>query len=87
MAPVMLNVPGAALIMWKLSFGKTRLAQKRMKSLEDRLDAAVAESRRLRTEMDALQERNELRDLRKRLRKQSSLTGTDTWYPDDDTVH
>lgn len=72
---------------WKLKRPKTPTDQERIKDLENRLDAAVAESRRIRVEMDELQKRNELRDLRKRLKKQSRLIGTDVTYSDEETIN
>jgi hypothetical protein len=69
---------------WKLKFGKTRPGQACIKTPERGLDAAVAESKRIRHELDELQKHNELRDLRKRLRRQAKLKGTDTCYPDDE---
>jgi hypothetical protein len=74
--------------MWKLTFAKTRKEQKRIKSMEERLEAAVAESRRLRGEMAELRRQYELRDLRNQLiSKRPTLAGTGTWSRDDDTVH
>jgi hypothetical protein len=70
-------------MVWTLKRKNTPTDKERIKDLEDRLDAAVAESKRMRLEMDELQKRNELRDLRKRLRKQAKLTGTDVSYPDE----
>lgn len=72
---------------WKLKRPTTPTDQERIKDLENRLDAAVAESRRMRFEMDELQRRNELRDVRKRLKKQSRLIGTDVTYSDDETIN
>lgn len=72
--------------MWKLKGKRLPTATERIKALEERLDAAVAESKRLRHAVDALRQRQELRDLRKRLRKQSQLTGTDVGR-DDEAVH
>ena len=72
---------------WKLKRTNTPTDQERIKDLENRLDAAVAESKRMRAEMDELQKRNELRDLRKRLKKQAKLMDTDISYPDDETIN
>ena len=73
--------------MWKLKRKNTPSDHERIKELENRLDAAVAESKRMRLEMDELQERNELRDLRKMMKKRSRLTGTDVIRPDDETIN
>lgn len=72
---------------WKLNRPTTPTDQERIKDLENRLDAAVAESRGLRAEMDELHRRNELRDVRKRLKQQSRLIGTDVTYSDDETIN
>ncbi len=69
--------------MWKLKRRNTPTDQERIKELENRLDAAVAESRRMRQEMDELQKRDELRDMKKRLRRQAKLHGTDIYDPDE----
>lgn len=72
---------------WKLKRSHTPTDQERIEELENRLDAAVAESRRMRVEMDELQKRNELRDLRKRLKKQARSIGTDDTYSDGETIN
>jgi len=72
---------------WKLKRKNTPTDHERIKELENRLDAAVAESKRMRLEMDELQKRNELRDLRKIMKKQSRLIGTDVTCPDDETIN
>lgn len=72
---------------WKLRRTNTPTDQERIKELEHRLDAAVAESRRMRAEMDELQKRNELQDLKKRLKKQAKVMDTDRTYPGNDTIN
>ena len=72
-----------ASIVWKLKRKNTPTDQERIKELEDRLDAAVAESKRMRLQMDELQQRHELRVGKPRVRKQSKLTGTDVSYSDE----
>ena len=61
---------------WKLKRNQTSTDRDRIKSLEDqmadttaRLDAAVAESKRLALAMDEFQKRDHLRELRKALKK------------------
>jgi molecular chaperone GrpE (heat shock protein) len=66
---------------WKLKRKNTPSDQERIKELEDRLDAAVAESKRMRAEMDELQRRTDVRDFN-RLRKQAKLTIGET-RPDE----
>jgi molecular chaperone GrpE (heat shock protein) len=56
--------------------------QERIKELENRLDAAVAESKRTWAEMDELQRRTDLRDFN-RLRKRSKLTDSGATHPDE----
>lgn len=73
--------------MCKLTFGKTRQDRKRIKSFEERLDAAVAESRRLSSKMEQLAGRNERQDLGSRQPQPSTRSAAHTSYPGDDTVH
>lgn len=54
----------------KLKCSKTPSDQERIHALEERLDAACEEHRRLRAEMDALQQRDPLDPLRAALRAQ-----------------
>ena len=44
--------------MWKLKRKTTDSGETRIKTLEDRLDAAVAESQRMRRELETLQRRD-----------------------------
>jgi hypothetical protein len=50
---------------------KTRQDTDRIKEVQNRLDMAVAEARRLRGELDALRSRDEIVELRKMLRRQA----------------
>ena len=78
---------------WKLKRKKTRDCEERIKSLEDRLDgtverldAAVAESKRLGKALDDLQNRDPLRDLRTTLKKRYGRP-TDLTYDPDETIN
>ena len=78
---------------WKLKRKKTADCEARMKSLEDRLDgtvkrldAAVAESKRLGKALSELQGRDPMRDLRASLKQRygpPSPTDLHTYDPDD----
>ena len=59
-----------------------------MKEVQDRLDQAIAEARRLRGELDALRNRDQIAELRKLLREHSGrYPHALTYDPDPDTVN
>jgi hypothetical protein len=78
---------------WKLKRKKTDNCEERIKSLEDRLDgtierldAAVAESKRLHKALDDLRDRDPMRELRSTLKKRYGNhrpTDLQTYDPDD----
>lgn len=80
--------------MWKLKQDRTPSDTERIRSLEERLDetvgrldAAVAESRRLNRQMDELTRRDPMRPLREAIAKQSDHRAPDEDpYDPDDTV-
>ena len=71
--------------MWKLKRKTTDSDEARIKRLEDRLDAAVAESQRMRRELEQLQRRDhpaQSSELAKPKRRRRA-TEMDTYNPDD----
>jgi hypothetical protein len=67
---------------WKLKRKATSDEEARIKRLEERLDAAVAESQRMRREMAALQRRDDRSRPVKETRRHRP-TDMDTYNPDD----
>lgn len=67
--------------MWKLKRKTTSSDEARIKNLEDRLDAAVAESQRMRRELETLQRRDH--PARPAKRRNDRTTEMDTYNPDD----
>lgn len=68
--------------MWKLKRKTTSSDEARIKSLEDRLDAAVAESQRMRRELETLQRRDDPARPAKS-RRYDPAAGMDTYNPDE----
>lgn len=68
--------------MWKPKRKQTTSDQSRIKTLEDRLDAAVAESQRIRHELEKLQRRSPPTHSATPRRRNRS-TEMDTYDPDD----
>jgi len=70
---------------WKLKRKPTISDETRIKTLEERLDAAVAESRRMRSELEALQRRDHpVRPARNpKSRRRRWPTEMDIYNPDD----
>lgn len=70
---------------WKLKRKPTISDEFRIKSLEERLDAAVAESQRMRRELDILQRRDHPAQPPRdgKLRRRRRPTEMDTYNPDD----
>ena len=71
--------------MWKLKRKKTDSDQERIKTLEDRLDAAVAESQRMRRELETLQRRDHPASSAQpvKARRRARISAMDTYNPDD----
>lgn len=71
--------------MWKLKRKTTDSDETRIKTLEDRLDAAVAESQRMRRELEALQRRDYPAQPANRPRRseRGRAPEMDTYNPDD----
>ena len=71
--------------MRKLKRKPTNSDEARIKTLEDRLDAAVAESRRMRHELETLQRRDQPTEPARaaKPRRRRPTTGMDTFNPDD----
>jgi hypothetical protein len=67
---------------WKLKRKTTTSDQARIKTLEDRLDAAVAESQCMRREPETLQSRDSSAGPPKP-RRRDRTTAMDTYNPDD----
>jgi hypothetical protein len=76
--------PGVVTV-WKLKRKQTTSDQTRIKTLEDRLDEAVAESRRMRRELETLQQRDYPAQPAKP-RRRSPTTEMDV-YDANDTVN
>lgn len=74
--------------MWKLKRKTTDAEEARIKKLEDRLDAAVAESQRMRRELESLQRRDHPAQSARpaKPRRRVRITEMDT-YNADDTVN
>lgn len=68
--------------MWKLKRKTTSADEARIKKLEDRLDAAVAESQRMRRELESLQRRDHAARPA-RPRRHDRTIEMDTYNPDD----
>ena len=68
--------------MWKLKRKTTNSDEARIKTLEDRLDAAVAESQRMRRELENVQRRDQPARVAKP-RRRDPTTGIDAYNPDD----
>jgi hypothetical protein len=66
---------------WKLKRKTTNSDEARIKKLEDRLDAAVAESQRMRRELETLQSRDH--PARPKPRRHDRTSAMDTYNPDD----
>lgn len=71
--------------MWKLKRKPTDADEARIKRLEDRLDAAVAESQRMRRELENLQRRDHPAQSSQPAKpsRQRLATGMDTYNPDE----
>ena len=71
--------------MWKLKRKTTDSDEARIKKLEDRLDAAVAESQRMRRELDTLQRRDHPAQSAQpvKTRRRRRTTEMDVYNPDD----
>ena len=71
--------------MWKLKRKTTDSDETRIKKLEDRLDAAVAESQRMRRELETLQRRDHPAPSANRPSRggRAWAPETDTYNPDD----
>jgi hypothetical protein len=90
---MLLSQAGEGRMDWKLKRKKTLDCEERIKSLEDRLDgtinrldAAVAESKRLHKALDDLRDRDPMRELRFRLKKRYGNprpTDLHTYDPDE----
>jgi hypothetical protein len=70
---------------WKLKRNRTDSDNARIKTLEDRLDAAVAESQRMRRELETLQRRDHPAQSAQPVKPRRSARPTkmDTFNPDD----
>lgn len=71
--------------MWKLKRKTSDSDEARIKRLEDRLDAAVAESQRMRRELETLQRRDRPAPSAQPIkpRRRQRVTDMDTYNPDD----
>jgi hypothetical protein len=70
---------------WKLKRKTTDSDRDRIKKLEDRLDAAVAESQRMRRELETLQRRDQTVHSAQAVkpRRRARASDMDTYNPDD----
>lgn len=71
--------------MWKLKRKTSDSDEARIKRLEDRLDAAVVESQRMRRELETLQRRDHPAQSAQPIkpRRRQRVTDMDTYNPDD----
>jgi hypothetical protein len=84
MALIMLFVSHQSLIVPKVNRRKTPRDTDRLKALQDTVDRLVAEGRQIRAQMDELHQRDEVRELRKLLRKQYARVAHQTGIPSKD---
>ena len=74
LASIMLEMQKRVDPVVKVNRRKTVRDTDRLKALQDKIDRLVAEGRLIRAQMDELHNRDELRELRKLLRKQHART-------------
>jgi hypothetical protein len=71
-ALIVLLIPFESQIVRKVNRRKTVRDTDRLKALQDQIERLVAEGRMIRAQIDELRSRDELRELRKLLKKQHS---------------
>jgi hypothetical protein len=86
MALIVLLLPSEGQIVPKVNRRKTVRDTDRLQALQDQVDRLVAEGRQIRAQMDELRGRDELRELRKLLRRQHSRSYRFTHRTEDDDL-